>query len=407
MPATMDKKDVQISVNDPKHANWTQKWNEIQQCSGRKIPEVAKQSVKDALANPKYKKLAVKVGLIKTDLYLRIKNGSDHVQDIKLVPNWVAPQNWVSDGAGDDEEQDQDPEYQRKLQEWKQSKEHCKTLGEQVVQSLKRLAKEADDYAERARTEADRVFSGADTMNDALPNARRMAQELQNHGQEAETVYQRYFVEFDKHRTAKGEEFKPEDREGYDMPFFMQVLKPIDKNAVALKESITNHFVGAQAAVAQIQAFQQNGAQQAYLAMAQHVHQQADNLLQKSRNVLGAMTGQISSLVQKGSGLAMDLDFVLQATTLEMKLANADKALQRMANIRDAAPRIDEYMAQGKALVLEANKIPKNLRAGQIKQELDAFTKSVKDLAIHQVEWHKHADTAEKLYKEILKRVNK
>src|SRR4051812_41411073 len=115
MPATMDKKDVKISIKDPKRVNWTQSWNEIQQCSGKAIPSVAKQSVKDAMDNPKYRKLAVKVGLIKQDLYLRIKNGNDHVQDVKLVPNWVAPQNWVSTGPSDDDGEDdsqaEDPHY--------------------------------------------------------------------------------------------------------------------------------------------------------------------------------------------------------------------------------------------------------------------------------------------------------
>src|SRR5215470_2691593 len=107
MPATMDKKNVKISYKDPKAV----KWDKIQKCSGVVIPSLAKNAVVEAMENKKYKKLTVKVGLIKTDLYLRIKNGNDHVQDVKLVGNWKPPKGWVQDDLGDvsdDGEDDQD-----------------------------------------------------------------------------------------------------------------------------------------------------------------------------------------------------------------------------------------------------------------------------------------------------------
>src|SRR5258707_15169650 len=156
MPGKMDKKDVKISYKDPKAV----KWDKIQQCSGVIIPSLAKKAVSDAMENKKFKKLTVKVGLIKGDLFLRIKNGNDHVQDVKLVPNWKAPKTWadeavedVSDDgseSSDDGGQGQDPQYQTKLMAWKKDKEDTKKLGDQVVSALQNLIKEADVVAERA-----------------------------------------------------------------------------------------------------------------------------------------------------------------------------------------------------------------------------------------------------------------
>jgi len=84
MPDKMDKKDVKISFKDAKSVNWTK----VQQCSGVSIPSLAKEAVRAALEDKKNKKLTVKIGLIKKDLFLRIKNGDiSHVleQALKFI----------------------------------------------------------------------------------------------------------------------------------------------------------------------------------------------------------------------------------------------------------------------------------------------------------------------------------
>jgi hypothetical protein len=75
MPGTMKKSDVKLVYKDANAVNWSK----VEQCAGASVPNVAKQSVKDAIANKKYKKLTVKIGLI--------KNGSLSPDQEWLVPH--------------------------------------------------------------------------------------------------------------------------------------------------------------------------------------------------------------------------------------------------------------------------------------------------------------------------------
>jgi hypothetical protein len=124
--------------------------------------------------------------------------------------------------------------------------------------------------------------------------------------------------------------------------------------------------------------------------------------------VLGGMTGDIQGMVTKGSGLAMDLENVLNTTTQEMKLAHADKALQRLTNIRESNPRIEEFVKEVKILSGEAGKFPKTMvRDNPINPELDGFLKNFQDLVAYKKHWDKHSEMVEAVYKQILKAVNK
>jgi len=143
MPDKMDKKDVKISFKDAKSVNWTK----VQQCSGVSIPSLAKEAVRAALEDKKNKKLAVKIGLIKKDLFLRIKNGDKHIQDVKLAKNWEPPKGWIDEGSVDDSDDEEssegtqpplDPNYQRDLQTWKKDKEDTRQIGEDVCRALQR-----------------------------------------------------------------------------------------------------------------------------------------------------------------------------------------------------------------------------------------------------------------------------
>jgi len=414
MPGTMDKKDVKIAYKDPKAV----KWDKIQQCSGVLIPSLAKKAVADAMENKKYKKLTVKVGLIKTDLFLRIKNGNDHVQDVKLVQNWKAPKTWVdeavddvsddgSESSDDGGQGQQDPQYQPKLKAWKQDKEDTKKLGEQVVVALQNLIKEADLVADRAEVEAERVAEGKDTMNDALPKATERLQKVQELNQEADTVFQRYFVQFDRHRSGeKGEDFKQEDKEGYGVSFFMEKLKPLFQKAQFLKDAVANYVTKAQTAVNFITTHKQQGPAQAFLVQAQAFRQRQTELLDKSKKVLGAITGDIAQVLE---AMAKDQENVTSSKTQDMKLARADQSLQRLVGIREAKPRMTDYLNESQSLLKEVGaKIPKPLwKDGVIGPEVNAFTVSFKEMATYHAGWHKQAGKAEDVYKATLKLVNK
>lgn len=236
-----------------------------------------------------------------------------------------------------------------------------------------------------------------------------MVERIRGLVQQAGQAYQRYFVVYNVHRSGeKGEEFRKEDRDGYGINFFMRVLKPLDQNAVALKDGIDTLLGKAEAAVQEITAFQQQGPNEAYLLKAQSIRRQADALLLKSKGVLGSMTGDIEKMVTKGSGLFKDLEEVFKETNHEMKLVRAGTALQRLTGVREAVPRMEAYLKEMKILMKDVGKIPKNLtKDNQIKPELDGFVRAYKETTEYHSQWHKHAATAEKTYLEILNRVNK
>lgn len=417
MPATMNKADVKISVKNPRNANWPQTWAQVQQCSGKAVPAVAKQVVKEAVDNPKLKKLSVKVGLIKRDLYLRLKNGDDHLQDIKLVPNWTAPQGWVDGNVDVDDEDDGgggggapvvDPQHAQDLLAWKRGKEDCKALGERTVTTMQRLLDNAENAVERAEVEAEIALSGKDIRGTSLANARQAMQQVRDLAQQAETAYQQYFRDFDRHRTGeKGDQFSQDEKEGYGVAFFMQVLKPLFQNATDLQSALAVAESAAQTAVTQIQALAEGGAEAAQLVKVSSLNARVKDLMEKSRVVLGGMTGDISSMVAKGSGLGRDLTEVLAEKNQELKLHKASNALSRITLVRDAAPRMERFLSQAKGMAGEAAKVPKELRTGAIKEQLDEFTLVFKELVTYHAQWHKHAETAEKLYKEVLKQVGK
>ncbi|MEL7472084.1 MAG: hypothetical protein AAGK04_02115 [Planctomycetota bacterium] len=85
MAATMNKADVKYEEKNIKNVDW----NQVRALTGKSVPQVAMQTVKTLTkSNPK---AYVKVGLIKKDLFLRVKDGSKHLDDIKLASNWSAP----------------------------------------------------------------------------------------------------------------------------------------------------------------------------------------------------------------------------------------------------------------------------------------------------------------------------
>src|SRR6266404_9951605 len=221
-------------------------------------------------------KLAVKIGLIKKDLFLRIKNGDKLIQDVKLAKNWEPPKGWIDEGSVDDSDDEEstegtqapvDPNYQRDLQTWKKDKEDTKQVGEQVCAALQGLVNQSETFADRAEVEAERVAGGADNDNTALNKANEMVQRIQGLSQQADTAFQRYFVEFDRHRKGeKGENFQREDKEGYGIAFFMEKLKPLFQKGEFLKDAVATNLNKAQVAVRFITAHKQNGPAQAFLA---------------------------------------------------------------------------------------------------------------------------------------------
>ena len=413
MPDKMDKKDVKISFKDAKSVNWTK----VQQCSGVSIPSLAKEAVRAALEDKKNKKLAVKIGLIKKDLFLRIKNGDKHIQDVKLAKNWEPPKGWIDEGSVDDSDDEEstegtqapvDPNYQRDLQTWKKDKEDTKQVGEQVCAALQGLVNQSETFADRAEVEAERVAGGADNDNTALNKANEMVQRIQGLSQQADTAFQRYFVEFDRHRKGeKGENFQREDKEGYGIAFFMEKLKPLFQKGEFLKDAVATNLNKAQVAVRFITAHQQNGPAQAFLAQAQAFRQQLGALIQKSKVVLGGMTGDIEKVVKES--MVSDQENVRRAETQDMKLARADQSLQRLAGIREAAPRMAQYLNESKQLLKDVGtKIPKTLlRDPQIGPEVNGFAASFKKMVAYHASWNKHASKAEEIYKDTLKLVNK
>lgn len=145
--ATMNKADVKYEEKNIKNVDW----NQVRALMGKSVPTVAMQSVKAfGKSNPK---AYVKVGLIKKDLYLRVKDGSKHLDDIKLAANWTPP---AGAGGAVDE---RDPAVQGVVRQVKGMLAQMKD-GEKLIKAKHKVAEALADEAKDRMDSAIRGLGG-------------------------------------------------------------------------------------------------------------------------------------------------------------------------------------------------------------------------------------------------------
>lgn len=243
MTATMNKEDVKLTFVDISKIDWAA----VRELAGASVPQLAKnaqQELVKRLKNKEIKKPYAKVGLIKGALYIRFKDGNDHLEDVLLVKGWKEPE------AGPD----QSPAYQKKVKEFIDSRKelldavetgkdivkHYAGQVEALLDEIKGLAKDAETAAKKKLQPDPASITRANQLLVAAAKIKKMATDRFD-----DTIH----PPFDKHRTIT----KPEDVEAIDVSdwgksWYLQKVTPAYQKAneyVRLIETATEQMAAA------------------------------------------------------------------------------------------------------------------------------------------------------------------
>lgn len=421
MPPAMDNKHVKLKFKDLKTVNWAK----IQKCAGITLPKIAKEAVAKAVEGVetrKYKKPYLKVGLIKGNLFMRIKDGAKHVQDVKLVTNWEPPNGWVDEAQEPDEFEDQgdeggdggqltneEIEYRQKLDDVIADRRAVKLRADNTLASIRTFAQQAGQVAQLAEDELARVRRGQDVdgggRRTGAATLARCVEQIEALAARAQTTYDEFFPDYERHRTLNLVDdlgIRPEDSRNLAKEnFYNGVIKLLDRDMKAQKAHIDVSLQEVQAAVAQAATFTQHGGDsvEGNLLRVTALREAAAATLEKARTVLGAMTGDIEEAPPK---ILAKIEYMDNAPTQEERLAVADVGLGLFAELEDAQPRFDQHMAKlreiGEKLAAVPNALKKN---NAIKPEYEQALAVLKDGIDYKKHWDKHYEKARQALKKV------
>lgn len=226
MTATMNKEDVKLSFADISKIDWAA----VRELAGASVPQLAKnaqQELVKRLKNKEIKKPYAKVGLIKGALYIRFKDGNDHLEDVLLVKGWKEP----------DQGPDQSPAYQKKVKEFIDSRQELLEAVEtgkaiikqyslqmtELLDELKELAKDAETAAKKKQPPDQSALTLASQLVVAGQKIKKMSEDRFN---------DKVHPPFETNRTVT----KPDDVEAIDVSdwgksWFLQKVAPAYQKA--------------------------------------------------------------------------------------------------------------------------------------------------------------------------------
>lgn len=245
MAGTMDKADVKLSFEPLSSV----KWDQVTQVSGKTVPQLCKTTVEEVLEGvktKKYKKPYGKVGLIKKNLYFRIKDGNTHIEDILLVKNWSEPV----------QAEELTKPKQRALDEWIQSRKDLLKAVEDGHDNAKELVKSLDlkcsrieDYLKMAKAGVKGTVTGTGLSSNA-DKATELLLEIKNAAEAIQKIHSDdVFPVYERHRTMKGPDEKhdlpPASYGEYAKTFFLQTVGPVYKKLERVIKEAEAFFEGA------------------------------------------------------------------------------------------------------------------------------------------------------------------
>ncbi|MEO0481993.1 MAG: hypothetical protein AAF138_00015 [Planctomycetota bacterium] len=253
MAATMNKSDVKYEEKNIKNVDW----NQVRTLMGKSVPTVAMQSVKGfAKSNPK---AYVKVGLIKKDLYLRVKDGSKHLDDIKLAANWTAP---AGAGGAVDES---DPAVKGVVRQVKGMLAQMKA-GEKTIKAKHKVA---EGLADEAKDRVEAAAKGAGGYEDTeIKGIKRLQATIARAQTEAQKAYDdEVFKPFSDMRTSgflpwpTGTD--PKVKKAWGSDFYQSSMKPVYARSKDILDEISTFIDEIDDALDTAQTGQRDGAKAA------------------------------------------------------------------------------------------------------------------------------------------------
>lgn len=195
MAATMKKEDVKLTFVDISRINW----NEVKTVAGKAAPQLAKNVADELSKKVKHRELKkpyAKVGLIGRDLYLRFKDGSNHLEDVLLVKSWTDPS-----GAATQV----DPTYQRKVDEFIQSRKdllEAITQGEKIIKQQYQQIEALRDQAQSLAKATEQAAQKGEVDDKAIAASARLVTAAQKLLQLSQDRFDRHIhPPMDEHRT--------------------------------------------------------------------------------------------------------------------------------------------------------------------------------------------------------------
>lgn len=247
MTATMNKEDVKLSFVDISKIDWAA----VRELAGASVPQLAKnaqQELVKRLKNKELKKPYAKVGLIKGALYIRFKDGNDHLEDVLLVKGWKEP----------DQELDQSPAYQKKVKEFIDSRKDLLQAVETGKDMIKQYSVQMTGLLDELKELAKAAEAAAKKNQQPEPAALTRASQLVTAGQKIKKMADDRFNDqvhppFEVNRTVT----KPDDVEAIDVSdwgksWFLQKVAPAYQKAneyTRLVETTMEQLIAAKGAL--------------------------------------------------------------------------------------------------------------------------------------------------------------
>ena len=400
MGKTMDKADVFYEEDDIGKVDW----GKIQKY-GVQIPSAARKAVEDAAAQVKAKKLKapyVKVGTIGKDLYLRIKDGSSHIADVKLASNWQPPV----------EEGEVSPEYAKSLKSFVEHKEQLLKHVDKHFKQMEQDSKEAESQTELAETLRDMCEKNqsGDAKANAVKAGEAAAKVAKIHTDARARFDKEFMPYYDKHRTNKFDKdaFDPpvnaKDNKQYShvWPQACKVYKNIDN----LLHRINGFEETAQLAAKEATTWADSGSDKSavYVVMAGDVL-----AIVKSRHASArAVTNKIN-YADREKNFKEKLATLVKAKTQEEKAANLNQSTMLMDEMDNAAQNIAMHFKDG-AIAFKgmAGRIPKDaLKAKELKPVLDKVKEEFTSFTAYKTAYDTVLGKCQKIYAAIVKASNK
>lgn len=367
MAGKMKKSDVKYQV---KVAQFDQ--NRAKEIAGRAIPQGAKSLVDAAakrLKKGEVKDPYVKIGLIKADLYMRIKDGDTDLDEFMLVKDWVDPAGTVAPVR--------DASYQKKLKDFVDDRRDSLTLIETKTREIKARYTRIESNLERARGNASEAERGSFGYRDVGAEASEKFSDSQRLFGELEKIFDdEIHPLFDRHRTlTKPAGVDDSDVSDWGKDWYLAKMRP--KYASAKEYVELAKTAVAETRVAANRAIKFSGQNVNKLDAYRQLAVELLEIL-RSETDRAQKLWAMSPPDNVAAGIISDAKQMKEATDPELKIRHFNNASGRLIGLNNGHKRLGKHTAKITEIANRIKEIPREFQADtEIRQSLGALATQV------------------------------
>lgn len=400
MAKTMDKKDVLYRAAADKFD-----LAQVQKISGK----AANTAIKTAIADAKKAKKAgtmkapeAKIGMIEGHLFLRLKDGSTHIDDFLIAKNFTAPGTPQMKGSA----------YKKLVDDYIKTRTDAFNKLVAGEKAVKAKANEIEQILAQVEDMADEAKRGMFGLNNPADRADGKLREAIALAVDAERLFRdECHQPFDEHRNFKSPTgVDPADVEEYSRSFYLSQWRP--------KYGKAQEYVKlAKTAVAQIRAAAKNArnfadrrdhADANYISMAEELAALAEGERQAATEVWGlqpvdSVARAVTEDASRIRGLAEQANLPEKdreaLTTRYLQTSN-----ERMVAMKSSYTRLQKHVAKMGEITKKVSAIPKpQLKLAKVKAALLRVAAAQKELAAYAKTSEGHIKAAGKAFAAVKK----